>query len=291
MPQDLQAIVQRMIDANEPEENIATVIQHVKAQSQRVEGGPETYAGGFLKGLGEGVTGGAKGFAKGIAKSPFALMRGMAQTAAHPIQAVKGLASIPSAVGQAFSHAGADPEGWGEGVGNLTGQTMLTAGIPKGVSAASVLPGQRLAQVGWAGVKGAAGELPLGVGKMGKGAIKAVRNAWEGEVIAPPTPYPKSQFPERYIPSTPAAKGRGPRRSTGHTGSAGPHRSAEAALPSEPIDLKRLVLLEEEAQQAEQAAAMAQRGASEQGMRYAAYGKTGAPGGLNRRVSALPRFK
>jgi hypothetical protein len=73
------------------------------------------------------------------------------------------------------------------------------------------------------------------------------------------------------------------------------HNITEAAANKKtayttPVDLKRLVHLAEEVPQVRQAAKLAQQGASEQGMRYAAYGKTGKMGGSNRRVSALPRF-
>lgn len=52
MPQDLNGIVQRMIDAGESEENIATVIQHFKTTSGPTPVSPDepgTYAGGFMK--------------------------------------------------------------------------------------------------------------------------------------------------------------------------------------------------------------------------------------------------
>src|SRR4051812_38537978 len=53
MPDALQSVVQRMIDAGESEANIATVIQHYqKSGPQPVAASePDTFMGGALKGL------------------------------------------------------------------------------------------------------------------------------------------------------------------------------------------------------------------------------------------------
>ncbi len=99
---------------------------------------PDTWMGGAVKGLREGVAGGAKGFVQGMAESPVNLVSGIGTMLTQPVTKTVGdtfdaIGRIPAAV----RGAGADPEGWGRDVGNLTGQTMLTAAAPKVLPAAA----------------------------------------------------------------------------------------------------------------------------------------------------------
>ena len=120
---------------------------------------PDTYWAGALKGAKEGVLGGAKGFVEGLATSPKSLIEGIAHIlTTNPLttvgETVDALKRLPAAI----RDAGVDPETWGRSVGNVTGQTMLTAAAPTGVSAA----GRGLAAAGPA-VKAATNTVARGV--------------------------------------------------------------------------------------------------------------------------------
>jgi len=92
---------------------------------------PDTYWHGALKGAKEGVAGGAKGFVEGMAQSPAHFVQGLVSllttnpltTAGETIAAIKRL---PESIRQ----AGGDPEAWGQGVGDVTGQTMIGLAAP-----------------------------------------------------------------------------------------------------------------------------------------------------------------
>lgn len=159
------------------------------------EGEPDTYMGGFMKGLGEGVEGGARGFVEGVKNSPVDLVRStLGLVTTNPVDTIKnfftGLGDIPEAV----ADAGRDPQGWGEKVGSVAGQTALTGGIAKGVSAA---PGAAKA-VGRASVRNpvtrfalpyAADAIIPGTGKyIRAGQMAAQAGKKVDDVIAPPPP-------------------------------------------------------------------------------------------------------
>lgn len=97
---------------------------------------PDTYWAGVMKGAGEGMAGGLKGFASGMANAPGNMASGIADMATtNPLTTIKNiiasLKGAPGAVMGAASNAGADPEGWGQGVGDVTGQTMIGMALPK----------------------------------------------------------------------------------------------------------------------------------------------------------------
>lgn len=91
MADTLEAVVQRMLDAGESEENIATVVRQM---SQPPTTGivspdePGTYAGGFLKGMKEGVVGGFKGYVK---NQPMDVLRGFGEIAKTPYYLAKSV--------------------------------------------------------------------------------------------------------------------------------------------------------------------------------------------------------
>lgn len=92
---------------------------------------PDTYIGGFLKGLGEGVAGGAKGFAKGLARSPLDLVQGIhGLLTTNPMTSLSNMAKSVGRIPGAVQSAAVDPEGWGKSVGSLTGQQMIGMGTP-----------------------------------------------------------------------------------------------------------------------------------------------------------------
>lgn len=154
--QNLEAIVQRMIDAGESEENIGAVIQAMTAKSTVTPVAadePDTYLGGFVKGMGEGMVGGAKGFAKGLVpgvanavvetvKSPVHLAQAVAgggyRLYKDPLGTLRDSASAAAAlpgkvkdtVTAGLDKAATDPEAFGSDVANMTAaaETGILAG-------------------------------------------------------------------------------------------------------------------------------------------------------------------
>lgn len=134
---------------------------------------PDTYIGGFLKGAKEGVIGGAKGFGRGLARSPLDLAEGIAGlVTTNPLDSMKGIVQSVKGIPEAVRKSATDPEGWGEGVGSLTGQQLLTAGASKGIPMAGRLTGRALSAAGehsfpWqlaAAHQMMSGNIPMGVG-------------------------------------------------------------------------------------------------------------------------------
>lgn len=171
MADTLEQIVQRMIDAGESEDNIASVIKEYKAEPAKptgpVDGGPEDYWSGFLHGGWQGIKdaagaelAGAKGFVKGIIpgvgegamgmvtlpisilKEVIATTKGAGNLVDDPIgtltEAWNNVKSIPGqardAVKAALELAKNDPEEWGRQVGKITGNLGV------GVAAAKAVP-------------------------------------------------------------------------------------------------------------------------------------------------------
>jgi microcompartment protein CcmL/EutN len=92
---------------------------------------PDTYWAGFRKGLSEGASGGWTGFVKGIKGSPANLASGVkALVTTNPVTTIEQTAAGIGRIPEAVRRAGTNPEEWGESVGNLTGQTMLTSAAP-----------------------------------------------------------------------------------------------------------------------------------------------------------------
>lgn len=157
---DIKVIIQRMIDAGEPEDAIAGV---VKAYAQNAGAKPiatdepSTYAGGFYKGAKEGAVAGLRGFVKGVVpgavntviNAPKALVgTGLAalkggvnllsdpeSTIRDAYTSVKGIPAAMAKTGDDMLTAGArDPEGLGRQIGEMTGGTMT------GIAASAAVP-------------------------------------------------------------------------------------------------------------------------------------------------------
>jgi hypothetical protein len=152
---DLETIVQRMMDANEPEEEIEAVVKeftrmHPPKPVQQVSNDePGTFWGGVAKSFAPGgdvdkaVSSSLGGFFKGaIADIPETLwgaVKDAAQVVSHPIQTLKdapaafseGLPALGRQFAETTANAGADPEAFGRMTGQLTGQPLATAGLTK----------------------------------------------------------------------------------------------------------------------------------------------------------------
>ena len=90
------------------------------------------------------MAGGAKGFAEGVLSSPASFVAGLYHLATtRPDTSVRELLQAISSVPQAFREAGVDPEAWGRGVGDLTGQTMV--GLSAGPITSRAVSGVRTA--------------------------------------------------------------------------------------------------------------------------------------------------
>lgn len=92
---------------------------------------PDTYWSGALKGAKEGAIGGVTGFAKGLAHSPASFAQGLVSLlTTNPLTTAKETIAAIERLPEAMRQAGVDPESWGEGVGDVTGQTMIGAAAP-----------------------------------------------------------------------------------------------------------------------------------------------------------------
>lgn len=156
---DLKTIVQRMIDANESEEDIDAVVARFKELNPPKDPGPasspvspsepDTFAGGVLKSLssGEAFGAGAKGglgWLKGaVLDLPETVIGAVKDFATSASDIPKMLRDAPGAIrhgipamGQqmkeTFDQAGSDPDAFGRMMGQLTGQPLVTEGIIRG---------------------------------------------------------------------------------------------------------------------------------------------------------------
>lgn len=163
MPTPLETIVQRMIDAGESEDAIASVIQSYKPPpanpNPQKPGMMDTFTGGVLKSIGSGemqkaMMEGGLGYLKGAA---LAIPKGVAGLASigkgmltDPGQTVSdigtGLADMPGHMVNTFKHAGSDPMAWGEMMGEMTG-APVSAKVP-GLAMKAVPPIARGAGTG-----------------------------------------------------------------------------------------------------------------------------------------------
>lgn len=111
---------------------------------------PDTFMGGVKNSLlnGEALKAGAQGglgFLKGavtdLPSSMFSGLKSVANAALHPIDTITNLPQTISDTGSAMwdtaTHAGSDPGAFGEMMGQLTGQPLVTAGLAKGVNLAA----------------------------------------------------------------------------------------------------------------------------------------------------------
>jgi len=170
MPDDIKAIVQRMIDANESEENIAAVIkEHTKPKPnsglKKPITEPTSFGSGFLNSLTSGEAAGAglkglAGFAKGaIADIPSTLWdtaktfqelpnpltggmttMGYKMTDPEKVRDIyEGMAATPGQMWDTTKRAGSKPFEFGEMMGQVTGQPLAMEGL-------NIIPGATLAK-------------------------------------------------------------------------------------------------------------------------------------------------
>lgn len=153
MPDTLESIVQKMIDAGESEENIASVIKEYKQPRTNIKDykGPTSFLGGAFKSLTSGEAfgeGGAadksvRGFAKGALLDLPASLVGSLESIANflvdPVSttksAIQGIPGALSSIAETTTRAGSDPEAFGRMMGNITGQPLATAGLARGAPA------------------------------------------------------------------------------------------------------------------------------------------------------------
>lgn len=145
MPDNLETIVQRMIDAGESEENIKTVIEHfhqTPTKPTTLEGEPTTFWGGVKKSLtsGEALDAGLKGglgWLKGatldLPQSIIGGITGTANAIMHPIDTVSSIPDMAKGFADTVMRAGSEPENFGRMMGQIGGQPLVTAGIGKGL--------------------------------------------------------------------------------------------------------------------------------------------------------------
>lgn len=147
----LEEIVQKMIDANESDEDIATVIQHYKGGPNtgvpptKLEGQPTDFWGGVKKSftsgevhnaMDEGVGGWLKGAITDLPGSIIGGLKSVGNLIAHPVDTISNLPSdisnMASGMWNTTKQAGSNPSAFGEMMGQIGGQPLVTAGITKG---------------------------------------------------------------------------------------------------------------------------------------------------------------
>jgi hypothetical protein len=148
----------------------------------------ESVADAQTRGFKEGVVGGAKGFVDGMLQSPASFAKGIVSLlTTNPATTVKDAIAAIERLPDAIRAAGADPEGWGRSVGDLTGQTMIGAVAPRAVAA-----GARGAAAVGQGVADAAGAVvnsPLAARvapklvKYGTAAAGGAVGGWPGAIV------------------------------------------------------------------------------------------------------------
>lgn len=88
------------------------------------------------RGFKEGVQGGFKGFTEGMLHSPESFVKGIVSLlTTNPVTTVKDAVAAIERLPDAIRQAGNDPEAWGKGVGDITGQTMIGIAGPRLVKA------------------------------------------------------------------------------------------------------------------------------------------------------------
>ncbi len=157
MPKELKLAIQKMIDAGESEESIKTLIKEHASIAQPEKPPPTTYrdepttfAGGVMKSLMPGGSSdqaayqGAKGYLKGaIADLPSSIggaLSSIGSAIMDPGQAAsdawEGIKAMPSHIMDTTMHAGSNPDAFGEMMGQMTGQPLVTEGLVKGAQVA-----------------------------------------------------------------------------------------------------------------------------------------------------------
>lgn len=140
---ELRKQVQAMIDSGKSEEEIGKFISnatspHEPAPKPKDYTGPTTFWGGvgnsLMSGeaLGTGLRGGG-GFLKGATVDIPESIAGGINAAIHPIDTIMGIPAGMRNAANTFSKAGSNPEAFGEMMGQVTGQPLVTAGLAKGM--------------------------------------------------------------------------------------------------------------------------------------------------------------
>ncbi len=138
---ELRKQVQAMIDSGKSEEEIGKFISnatspHEPAPKPKDYTGPTTFWGGvgnsLMSGeaLGTGLRGGG-GFLKGATVDIPESIAGGINAAIHPIDTIMGIPAGMRNAANTFSKAGSNPEAFGEMMGQVTGQPLVTAGLTK----------------------------------------------------------------------------------------------------------------------------------------------------------------
>jgi hypothetical protein len=175
MPEEVKSVVQKMIQAGESEEAIASVIKRYGTPSgsikspyegygvlqnpptkqaeipmRKLPNEPSSWGEGVLNSLRPGgeasqaADKGALGFVKGATVDLFPSLWGMAKTVGNlyrdptgtTAEIGRGLRDLPGQVSEKFQQAGSDPEGWGRLMGQTTGQPLVTEGLVRGAPGA-----------------------------------------------------------------------------------------------------------------------------------------------------------
>lgn len=165
MPQNLEAIVQKMIDAGEPEEAIASVIQSYSNKIPPPSSAPDTFAKGVLESITSGEAAraglqGGLGWLKGATLDiPQSIAGGLKSVGnmitnagnnplVNPIGAIGNLASMGKSMLNTTQQAGGNPEEFGRMMGQLTGQPLTTMGITKAAPPAARITGPGIEKIG-----------------------------------------------------------------------------------------------------------------------------------------------
>lgn len=137
---------------------------------------PTTYAGGFLRSLGDTAAQTGKGIVRGAlnAVNPVSLVKGAVQAADLFSQPWKIPQMAGGVVDQGRKILSGDPSAGGEAIGNLAMGGIVG---PRIMSAASQIPAGRIANAGMAGLKAGAEKIPI-VGPPMKAGFNAAREAW-----------------------------------------------------------------------------------------------------------------
>lgn len=164
---ELLAIVQKMIEEGQSEEDIAAVIREFDAQEiDRMKyKGPDTFWEGVNESLypgGEAQTAAAQGglgFLKGATLNlPGSILSGLGSVAsaiANPRETIESIPNAPGAIRDALGgmwettkQAGTNPFEFGEMTGEIMGQPAVTAGIMAGAPGATRLAGVPVRGIG-----------------------------------------------------------------------------------------------------------------------------------------------
>lgn len=166
MPDDIREVVQRMIDAGEPEEAIAAVIRgnaiNQKMARKPTPGadqykGPTSFSGGLQQSLfgGEAIKAGLKGglgWLKGatldIPDTIGTMLSDAGEVISHPIRTLQdapsafreGLPAMGRQFADVAANAGSDPEAFGRMMGQLTGQPIVMEGARLGAPMVKQIP-------------------------------------------------------------------------------------------------------------------------------------------------------